>query len=128
MPIRLISFAALVCICAAPGFAQSHVAKAPNAVVSSITNDRGAQIGMNDDSGKAQSGSRNESLQLPDAERKPSHIVRGMALQTDVTCYAIRSYLVVRDDPKSDSTRRDGSTTCVPAPRFRMFTAADETR
>ena len=46
----------------------------------------------------------------------------------DTTCYAIRSYLVVRDSPDSDSTHRDGSTTCVPAARFRVHTAVDHER
>lgn len=36
-------------------------------------------------------------------------------------CLTIRSYRVVRDDPHSDSTHRDGYTTCVPAARFRLY-------
>jgi hypothetical protein len=49
----------------------------------------------------------------------------GLESLVDTTCYAIRSYLVVRDSPDSDSTHRDGSTTCVPAARFRVHTAVD---
>lgn len=41
----------------------------------------------------------------------------------DATCYAIRSYLVVRDSPHSDVTHRDGSTTCVPAARVRIYSS-----
>jgi hypothetical protein len=52
----------------------------------------------------------------------------GLESSTDATCYAIRSYLVVRDSPDSDSTHRDGSTTCVPAARFRVHTAVDQQR
>lgn len=52
----------------------------------------------------------------------------GLESSTDATCYAIRSYLVVRDSPDSDSTHRDGSTTCVPAARFRVHTAVDHER
>ncbi len=44
----------------------------------------------------------------------------------NVTCYLIRSYLVVRDSPHSDVTHRDGSTTCVPAARVRMYSTVDE--
>jgi hypothetical protein len=46
----------------------------------------------------------------------------------DATCYAIRSYLVVRDSPHSDVTQRDGSTTCVPAARVRMYSTTDQER
>jgi hypothetical protein len=46
----------------------------------------------------------------------------------DATCYAIRSYLVVRDSPHSDVTHRDGSTTCVPAARVRMYSTVDQGR
>ena len=52
----------------------------------------------------------------------------GLESPADATCYAIRSYLVVRDSPDSDSTHRDGSTTCVPAARFRVHTAIDHER
>lgn len=52
----------------------------------------------------------------------------GLESPADATCYAIRSYLVVRDSPDSDSTHRDGSTTCVPAARFRVHTAVDHER
>lgn len=52
----------------------------------------------------------------------------GMESPADATCYSIRSYLVVRDSPGSDSTHRDGSTTCVPAARFRVYTAVDHER
>ena len=46
----------------------------------------------------------------------------------DATCYAIRSYLVIRDSPHSDTTHRDGSTTCVPAARIRMYSTVDQER
>jgi hypothetical protein len=44
------------------------------------------------------------------------------------TCYKIRNYLVVRDDPHSDSFHRDGYTTCVPAARFRIYTTQSPDR
>jgi hypothetical protein len=74
-----------------------------------------------DDPIKAQSASRKQLIQLLDAQR-PRFIPRS-DLQSDTTCFFIRSYLMVRDDPHSDSTHRDGSTTCVPSARFRVYTA-----
>lgn len=44
-------------------------------------------------------------------------------LAADVTCLAIRSYLVKRDSKDSDSVHPAGYTTCVPAARFRLKTA-----
>jgi hypothetical protein len=42
--------------------------------------------------------------------------------ESDKTCYFIRDYVVIRDSPHSDSTHRDGSFTCVPGSRFRVYT------
>lgn len=55
----------------------------------------------------------------------PSH---GMLLGPDVdkTCYFIRDYVVIRDSPHSDVTHRDGSFTCVPGSRFRVYTTAEK--
>jgi hypothetical protein len=47
---------------------------------------------------------------------------------SDRTCLLIRSYRVVRDSPHSDSTHRDGYTTCVQAARFRMYTTVERER
>jgi hypothetical protein len=41
--------------------------------------------------------------------------------ESDRTCYFIRDYVVIRDSPQSDSTHRDGSFTCVPGSRFRVY-------
>jgi hypothetical protein len=45
--------------------------------------------------------------------------------QSGVTCYAIRSYRVTRDDPESDSTRLAGYSTCQPSARFQVKDAKD---
>jgi hypothetical protein len=45
--------------------------------------------------------------------------------QNGATCYAMRTYRVVRDDPHSDSTRPAGYSTCQPATRFRLKSAVD---
>jgi hypothetical protein len=42
--------------------------------------------------------------------------------ESDKTCYFIRDYVVIRDSPHSDSVHRDGSFTCVPGSRFRVYT------
>lgn len=44
-------------------------------------------------------------------------------LAADVTCLAIRSYMVKRDSKDSDSVHPAGYTTCVPAARFHLKTA-----
>lgn len=53
-----------------------------------------------------------------------SRSTSGMSLgpESDETCYYIRGYVVIRDSPHSDSVHRDGSSTCVPAARFRVYT------
>jgi hypothetical protein len=43
-------------------------------------------------------------------------------LDSDVTCYTIRSYVVARDSKDSDSTHRTGYSTCQPASRYRVKT------
>ena len=47
---------------------------------------------------------------------------------TDRHCLYIREYRVVRDSPDSDSTHRDGYTTCVPAARFRISITTERVR
>jgi hypothetical protein len=40
-------------------------------------------------------------------------------------CYSMRSYRVARDDPKSDSTRPAGYSTCQPSTRFQVKSVED---
>jgi hypothetical protein len=47
---------------------------------------------------------------------------------SDVACYKIADYIVVRDYPNSDSTHLAGYTTCVPAERFRVYTTVEHGR
>jgi len=47
-------------------------------------------------------------------------------LGADTTCYAIRSYVVARDDKDSDSTHPVRSSTCQPASRYRLRNAPAE--
>jgi hypothetical protein len=45
--------------------------------------------------------------------------------KSKVTCYSIRSYRVTRDDPKLDSTRPSGYSTCQPSDRFQVKDAQE---
>jgi hypothetical protein len=47
-------------------------------------------------------------------------------LLSDNTCYAIRSYVVARDDKDSDSTHLVHYSTCQPASRYRLRTTQIE--
>lgn len=44
----------------------------------------------------------------------------------DNVCYSIRSYVVVRDSPHSDTTHLVGYSTCQPATRFRVRSTSGE--
>jgi len=46
--------------------------------------------------------------------------------QSEVTCYSIRGYRVTRDDPKSDSTRPSGYSTCQRSDRFEVKDAGEQ--
>jgi hypothetical protein len=48
-----------------------------------------------------------------------------IVVQNDEACYTIRSYRVTRDDPRSDSTRLAGYSTCQRAVRFQVKEAVD---
>lgn len=43
----------------------------------------------------------------------------------DASCFFIRSYRVMRNDPKSDATRFAGYSECQPASRFQPKTAVE---
>jgi hypothetical protein len=130
---RLLLVAMMVLLCAGLALAQAPQNNNPEADQSRISPYPQAEFNLqnsheNDPTvrvhidphvywgGKKQSDS--EVLRFPTGLESPA----------DATCYAIRSYLVVRDSPHSDSTHRDGSTTCVPAARFRVHTAVDHER
>ena len=146
---RLVVVMMLVSFCAGQALAQSQrnntsSAVAPQDKPSASLSDSAAadqfqvgsypqidfdgQNGPKDDPIKERSGSRKDLMKLLDTEQNRPHVVRGMELHSDVTCYSIRSYLVVRDDPHSDTTHRDGYSTCVPAARVRMYSAIDHGR
>jgi hypothetical protein len=131
----LLAVATLLCLGAGQTFAQS-----PQTETSSSTKSQTAgplnshdssindQSSAKDDSGKAQSQSSNNLMGLLDAEQNRARFIPGAPSQADVACFSIRSYRVVRDDPHSDSTHRDGYTTCVPAERFKVHTSVEHVR
>jgi hypothetical protein len=131
MPVtRLLALSALLIACA--GFAFAQAPESADLVVF-----RGiASMSVSDvpsvDQPAATSDSQNsivatnqsaDSLAQISNDRWRSHSISTFnRVDSDRTCLLIRSYLVVRDSPHSDSTHRDGYTTCVPAARFRMYT------
>ncbi len=57
--------------------------------------------------------------------KAPSQVRKGVLVQNDATCYSMRSYRVTRDDPKSDTTRLVGYSTCQPATKFQVKEAGE---
>ena len=57
-------------------------------------------------------------------ESKTRTLVMGLnvPLDTDATCFTMRSYVVARDSKDSDSTHSTGYSTCQPASNYRVKT------
>jgi hypothetical protein len=57
-------------------------------------------------------------------EAKRRTLVMGLngPLDTDATCFTMRSYVVARDSKDSDSTHPTGYSTCQPASKYRVRT------
>jgi hypothetical protein len=57
-------------------------------------------------------------------ESKTRTLVMGLngTLDTDATCFTMRSYVVARDSRDSDSTHPTGYSTCQPASKYRVRT------
>ncbi len=119
---RLLAVAILILLCAGVGLAQAGNSAASSAArnefrISSYPQfDFISQDSREDDSPVV----RHPDLRTGLAEHEA---FRDLVDSQLPTCYAIRSYRVVRDDPQSDSTHRDGSTTCVAASRFKMYSS-----
>jgi hypothetical protein len=139
MPVtRLLALSVLLIACTGFAFAQSQQ-NASNLVVfqgaASMNVVDGPAVDQSAASPDTQSELRAESNQDSDSptlipgERWHSHSIDVLARRdSDWTCLFIRDYRVVRDSPHSDSTHRDGYTTCVPAARFRMYTTLEQGR
>jgi hypothetical protein len=136
MPVtRLSALVMLFASCAGLAWAQSQRNDASNLVVfqgtaSMNTGTDGSDLKANLESQVVAPQSKAEHNSLLAEARDQwgnSHDAsQGFALgpESDRTCYFIRDYVVIRDSPHSDSTHRDGSFTCVPGSRFRVYTTA----
>lgn len=61
------------------------------------------------------------------SQLKNRTLVMGLdgTLDSDTTCYTMRSYVVARDSKDSDSTHPAGYSTCQPASRYRVKTTEE---
>jgi hypothetical protein len=134
MPCKhLLLVAMMILLCAGLPFAQAPQNNKPEADPYRISPYPQAEFSLqnNSDNGATVPVHIDPHVYWGGKKRSDSEVLRfpaGLEFPADATCYAIRSYLVVRDSPDSDSTHRDGSTTCVPAARFRVHTAMDQQR
>jgi hypothetical protein len=67
--------------------------------------------------------SEQDSLVARQLESRAEHLLT--LQQNEPTCYMLRTYRVVRENPQSDSTRPAGYSTCQPSTRFQVRTAVD---
>jgi len=75
------------------------------------------------DSSSPAAPSKNGSLLIHPLDSNVQHIVT--LEQNEATCYTLRTYRVSRDDPKSDTTKPAGYSTCQRATRFQLRTTVD---
>jgi hypothetical protein len=140
---RLLVLCLLVAQCVAPMAAQSSAE--PNSAFSPPGTTQRVVVLPQSAQGiprysSLQAASPVEGLKLPDTmpattglERESGVIPRlefrvpraPIVVQNDEACYTIRSYRVTRDDPRSDSTRLVGYSTCQRAVRFQVKEAVD---
>ena len=62
-----------------------------------------------------------------EAKRRTLVMGLGGPLDTDATCFTMRSYVVARDSKDSDSTHPTGYSTCQPASKYRVRTTEQGT-
>lgn len=133
MVLRLFTAAAL--LCAAQAFAQVQPDNSSNAAPAADQFLTGPYLQLNlgppnsapDNPIQALSQPKTGLAGVLDTKKTSSPNAVEIPWQTDATCFRIQSYLMVRDDPHSDSTHFKGYTTCVPSARFRVYTT-DERR
>ena|SRR5579864_5838445 len=61
-----------------------------------------------------------------EAKRRTLVMGLGGPLDSDATCFTMRSYVVARDSKNSDSTHPTGYSTCQPASKYRVRTTEQE--
>jgi hypothetical protein len=106
---RLLVLSLLILTCVATIAAQSSDKRADS---SSATTTQTAQ---------ATTESRNDTVRPVDSNTP--HILT--LEQNEATCYTLRTYRVTRDDPKSDTTKPAGYSTCQRATRFQLRTTVE---
>jgi hypothetical protein len=79
--------------------------------------------GKSADSSSPAAESKKDSVVIRPLDSGMQHILT--LEQNEATCYTLRTYRVVRDDPESDTTRPAGYSTCQRAARFQLRTAVD---
>jgi uncharacterized protein YfaP (DUF2135 family) len=62
-----------------------------------------------------------------EAKRRTLVMGLGGPLDSDATCFTMRSYVVARDSKDSDSTHPTGYSTCQPASKYRVRTTEQGT-
>jgi hypothetical protein len=125
MHIRCLLVASLfVSVCVAPVGAQSPPEKnlgASRTILEGPNSQRdsGLQIPRLTQSARAslRADEFNPSSQM---DRLDSRGRSGALAENDAPCYTMRSYRFTRVDPKSDSLKFAGYSTCQPAPRVRL--------
>ena len=75
---------------------------------------------MNDYRGSQFKGDDRANIVRPDSDGGMFFPNLKPRLNTDTTCYSIRSYVVARDSKDSDSTHPAGYSTCQPSDRYRL--------
>jgi hypothetical protein len=111
---RLLAVVTLICSSAGFALAQRNETASSIASPQAVTADPSASARTERLPDPANKGGPRRPLIKPEGDWQTD---------TDAACFAIRSYRVVRDSPQSDTTHFGGYTTCVPAARFRMYTA-----
>ena len=131
---RLLALVTFFALCAGLAVAQSQQSDSSNLVVfqgaasidSSHTIGDQLQVGSESQAGSTRPSTEDRSLLVRAGEgwQSPGRTTLSFPLspESDRTCYFIRDYVVIRDSPHSDSVHRDGSFTCVPGSRFRVYT------
>jgi hypothetical protein len=65
----------------------------------------------------------NSCYNSPSFPTKPDRLLAEAEVESDTTCYSIRTYRVARDSPDSDSTHPVGTSTCQRATRYQLKSA-----
>jgi hypothetical protein len=139
---RLLLLGILSSLCSAAAFSQSQPNKVSDLVVflgaasvspsDALESNQALQSPKPLVASHLQEASGSDSVARASEGNKRSSETRSLESLLDAgadrTCLFIRDYRVVRDSPHSDSTHRDGYTTCVPAARFQISITTERVR